>query len=206
MATFTAILAFSTRALARSSATDQRSQWRPIVIPAEQTIDESIDGELRIEPRNVGRGPALGLQGELWRGNAPYAASIPGQENIAALNDSIGLRFRVPDPPAPRGSILSARLSNYEGEQWHHNNITMSIRRPEEDDGPLLVDKRRRIRAISHGEPGFPSRRATGRRASKATVGARVGTHPRLAKWPLALDCCDYSSSKRSDQCLSDYG
>lgn len=140
VAIFTAVLALSTRALARSSAADQRSQWRPIIIPGDQTIDESIEGELCIELRNVGRGPALGLHGELRRGDSPYAASIPDQVSIVAPDERLWTRFRLPDPPAPRGAIIRARLSYYDvAEQWHHTDITMGVRRPEDADQPVRV-------------------------------------------------------------------
>ncbi len=141
VAIFTAILALSTRTLARSSTTDQRSQWRPVIIPSKPIVDEASAGELAIELRNVGRGPALGLQGELRRGSEPYAASIPGQQNILAPDDQLGLRFRLPEPPAPGGAILRARLSYYDvAEQWHITEVLMSRRQPV-DSRPLVVGR-----------------------------------------------------------------
>ena len=182
VAIFTAVLALSTRALARSSAADQRSQWRPIIIPGDQTIDESIEGELCIELRNVGRGPALGLHGELRRGDSPYAASIPDQVSIVAPDERLWTRFRLPDPPAPRGAIIRARLSYYDvAEQWHHTDITMGVRRPEDADQPVRVaeDQRRRIGPIPHGRPRLSPRCATGSRAPTRAVDVRLVTHPR---------------------------
>lgn len=139
VAIFTGVLAVATRTLARSAAADQRSQWRPVIIPADQAVDESIEGQLCVQLRNVGRGPALGLQGELRRGDAPYAASIPGQENIAAPDDRLWIRFGLPDPPAPRASVIRAWLSYYDvAEQWHRTEILMSPR-VEDDRRPLRI-------------------------------------------------------------------
>jgi hypothetical protein len=139
VAIFTAVLALATRTLARSAATDQQSQWRPVIIPADQTVDERTQGELVIQLRNVGRGPALGLHGELRRGDAPYAASVPGQENIAAPDDRLWIRFGLPDPPAPRASVIRAWLSYYDvAEQWHRTEILISAR-AENDPRPLRI-------------------------------------------------------------------
>jgi hypothetical protein len=140
VAIFTAVLAYSTFVVARSSTADQQSQWRPVVIPGDQTVDESTEGEAAIELRNVGRGPAMGLHGELRRGDQPYAASIPGQENIAAPGDRLRMRFRLPNPPAPRGSVIRAWISYYDvTEQWHRTEVLMTARRQEEQDHPLRI-------------------------------------------------------------------
>jgi hypothetical protein len=128
VAVFTAALARSTRNLARSSAGDQRSQWRPIVIPGGQGIDETIEGELGVSLRNVGRGPALGLYGELRCGNVPCGASIPGQFNIIAPEDGLEMRLRL-NAPAPRGSLMRARFTYYDAaEQWHHTDVVLAAR------------------------------------------------------------------------------
>ena len=140
VAIFTAVLAAGTLVVARSSTADQQSQWRPVVIPGDQTVDESSEGEAAIELRNVGRGPAMGLHGELRRGNQPYAASIPGQENIAAPGDKLQMRFRLPNPPAPRGSVIRAWISYYDiTEQWHRTEILTTVRRQEAQDQPLRI-------------------------------------------------------------------
>lgn len=67
--------------LAAAAIADQRAQWRPVLISASQEVDESVPGELLIEVRNVGRGPALGVGGQL-RIAGPSGAAKPRQPNI----------------------------------------------------------------------------------------------------------------------------
>lgn len=176
VAIFTAVLALATRTLARSAAADQRSQWRPVIIPADQTVDERTQGELVIQLRNVGRGPALGLHGELRRGDAPYAASVPGQENIAAPEDRLWIRFGLPDPPAPRASIIRAWLSYYDvAEQWHRTEILISARAAN-DPRPLRIARTHVEETGRHLTAGQGSRRA-------AQLEARRQQRPWMRVW-----------------------
>jgi hypothetical protein len=142
VAIFTAVLAFGTLVVARSSTADQQSQWRPVVIPSDQTVDESTNGEATIELRNVGRGPAMGLHGELRQGDQPYANSMRGQESIAAPGDKLRMRFRLPDPPAPRGWVIRAWISYYDlAEQWHRTEILITAQTEDEPDEPRRIGR-----------------------------------------------------------------
>src|SRR4051812_23825245 len=68
LAIFTAALAWTTRGLARASSADQRAQWRPVLVPAHQRVDEPEPGICEIDLRNAGRGPALGVNGNMRTG------------------------------------------------------------------------------------------------------------------------------------------
>jgi hypothetical protein len=171
LAGFTGFLAFSTRALARSSEIDQRSQWRPILIPGNPEVEERGDGELRIQVRNVGRGPALGVHGELRSGVAPCGASIPGQPNIAAPSESVAIRFSLNPSPFPAGRVITICISYHDiGEQWHQTEIKAASQR--ESEGTLL----RRLARTSVEETGRYLTAGQGSR--RATVAAE--RHARL--------------------------
>jgi hypothetical protein len=133
----TAALAFFTYRLAAAATSDQRAQWRPILIAGSEEVDESIDGELLIEVRNVGRGPALGVGGQL-RIAGPSGAVIPGQPNICLPDEIMELRFSV-NGEYGRGSVRHFEVTYYDiGEWWHTTDLTASIR---EQGGPLTVMK-----------------------------------------------------------------
>lgn len=131
----TVALAFFTYRLASAATSDQRAQWRPVLIPASEVVDESITGELRMMVRNVGRGPALGVGGQL-RISGPSGAAIPGQPNICLPGDVLELRFGVNDK-YPRGLVRRFEITYYDiGEWWHTTDLTASIR---EQNGPLVM-------------------------------------------------------------------
>jgi hypothetical protein len=140
LAGFTAVLAWSTRALARSSASDQRSQWRPLLIPGGQSVDEDTPGELSIYIRNVGRGPALGVNGEL-RSGGPRGSTVPGRATIVTPGDQLELRFRLnPPSPTPRGRVLEFRVSYYDiAEQWHLTELTALAQSESDGSKPLRI-------------------------------------------------------------------
>jgi hypothetical protein len=131
----TVALAFFTYRLAAAATSDQRAQWRPVLIPASETVDESVAGELRIKVRNVGRGPALGVGGQL-RISGPSGATIPGQPDICLPGEVLELRFGV-NNEYPRGFVRRFEVTCYDiGEWWHTTDLTASIR---EQDGPLTM-------------------------------------------------------------------
>jgi hypothetical protein len=63
-------LGWYTRKLARTSAADLQAQWRPIILPvpvgeptARENVEyDEVEGVLRVQVQNAGRGPALFLQ------------------------------------------------------------------------------------------------------------------------------------------------
>src|SRR5690348_10396333 len=101
LAVGTVALAFFTYRLASAASGDQRAQWRPVLVAASDVVDESVPGELRLEVRNVGRGPALGVNGQL-RISGPSGAVIPGQPNLCLEDEVLELRFGVSNDH-PRG-------------------------------------------------------------------------------------------------------
>jgi len=177
LAGFTGLMARSTRGLARSSEIDQRSQWRPILIPSDPEVEVGSDGELRIQVRNVGRGPALGLHGELRSGVVPCGSSIPGQPNVAAPSESLAIRFNLNPSSFPAGRVITIRVSYHDiAEQWHQTEIKAGSHR--ESEGTLL----RRLARTSVEETGRyltagqGSRRAAvvaGRHARRPWIRAR---------------------------------
>ena len=131
----TAALAFFTYRLAAAATSDQRAQWRPVLIAASEEVDESVAGELRIEVRNVGRGPALGVGGQL-RIAGPSGATIPGQPNVCLPDEILELRFSAKGDYR-RGSVRHFEVTYYDiGEWWHTTDLTASIR---EQGGPMTI-------------------------------------------------------------------
>jgi hypothetical protein len=131
----TVALALFTYRLAAAAIADQRAQWRPVLISASQEVDESVPGELLIEVRNVGRGPALGVGGQL-RIAGPSGAAKPGQPNICLPGEILELRFGV-NGEYPRGAIRRFEVTYYDiGEWWHVTDLTASIREP---GSPLTI-------------------------------------------------------------------
>jgi hypothetical protein len=137
LAVFTATLAWYTSRLARSATAAQRAEWRPVLIPASEAVDESVLGELGIEVRNVGRGPALGVNGQL-RIAGPSGAVIPGQPSTCLPGETLQLRFGVTGDH--RGGLVRRfEVTYYDiGERWHTTDLAASIR---EQDGPLAIRK-----------------------------------------------------------------
>ncbi len=134
LAVGTVALAFFTFRLASSASRDQRAEWRPVLIAAREEVGETTDGEFLIVVRNVGRGPALGVNGEL-RIAGPSGAVIPGQENVCLPGDTMPLRFGI-NGEYGRG-IVRFEVTYYDiGEWWHRTDLTASI---SEENGPLTI-------------------------------------------------------------------
>src|SRR5947209_12424609 len=72
-------LAWSTRTMAAASRDDERAQWRPVLVPDQNGAVDYDDetGEMSFWVRNVGRGPAFGINAQLRSGNRPLGASVP---------------------------------------------------------------------------------------------------------------------------------
>lgn len=98
LAGVTFFLAWSTRRLAVETATEVQAQWRPILVPVEDSIQifekdlsdlereripdpdvdtrERIRRRLEMKIRNIGRGPALEIMvSHLWEAARPWTAS-----------------------------------------------------------------------------------------------------------------------------------
>lgn len=122
LALFTVALAWSTRKLAKAAITDQRAQWRPVLIAGDDEVAETND-QLRILVRNVGRGPALGVHGQL-RISGPSGATTPGAPGVVLPGDTLELCFVVNDD-FPRGLVRRFEVSYYDiGEWWHQTELT----------------------------------------------------------------------------------
>lgn len=102
LASFTGWLAWVTRRLARTTALEVQSQFRPILVPAEGSFSATWPGadrnyEIQMRLRNIGAGPALGLRFALgggdWTG-AQALVSFGGlvrspEISVVAPNDEI---------------------------------------------------------------------------------------------------------------------
>jgi hypothetical protein len=150
LAVFTAALAWSTRTLARAAATDQRAQWRPVVISEANTeVDYlAVEGTLLVRIRNVGRGPALGINAELRVGKNPAGASTPRDAVILAPGELVDLDIRVSEqhrsPDGP--SLAYVDVSYYDvTERWHLTRLTITAKDEERDGQTFRVLRVRRV-------------------------------------------------------------
>ena len=140
MAAFTAYLAWATRSLAVAATEDQRSRWRPVLIPADQDVDESVPGELGIRVRNVGQGPALGVHGQLWI-KGPTGAVIPGNPNVVLVGEALELRFSMSEKDFWRGYVVRFEVTCYDiKEWWHVTDFTATIREQPDGSKPLKIN------------------------------------------------------------------
>lgn len=175
VAALTGYLAWSTRQLATAATTDLRSQWRPVLIAADDEVDEHIEGELRIRLHNVGRGPALGVHGQL-RSGGPKGATFPGSPDTVLPGEVLELRFSRKQS-MKRGSVLSFQVWYYDiGEWWHATEVTALPRGQTDRSTPL------RIGRCQVSEPG------TRRAFPKGSIHAARLVHPqprrhRLERW-----------------------
>jgi hypothetical protein len=89
-------LAFLTRRLATASRDDERSRWRPVLVSGtDQSVShEEGTGMMRFQLRNVGRGPALGLNAQLRSGIVGYGSSLGGR-TVSASHDCRPRRDRL---------------------------------------------------------------------------------------------------------------
>jgi hypothetical protein len=92
-------LGWYTRKLARTSADDLQAQWRPIILPVpfgeptarENVAYDEVEGVLRVQVHNAGRGPALFLRAVVDpRGDpderGPVAALAAGEGRLFMFN------------------------------------------------------------------------------------------------------------------------
>lgn len=132
LAAVTAWLAASTRKLAREAGAETRANWQPVltIAPVDTGVGSSPavsfrDGTLVLGIRNVGRGPALVVRGELFRG-----------DGIAAMWNPIGGRT-ANDVVAP--------------DEWQ--TVSWSKYTPPREPGQMSwVDVRGRI---TYGDVGY---------------------------------------------------
>ncbi len=171
VAALTGYLALGTRQLAVAAATDLRSQWRPVLIAADNEVDEHIEGELRIRLRNVGRGPALGVHGQLRNGGSK-GATFPGEPDTILPQEILELRFSR-DEDYLRGGVLQFEIWYYDiGEWWHATEVHASLRQQEDGSNMLRVSR------SQVSEPG--TRRAFPKGSSHAA--RLVHPQPRLRR------------------------
>lgn len=141
MAAFTAYLAWATRSLAVAATDDQRSRWRPVLIAADEDVNESVDGELRIRVRNVGQGPALGVNGQL-RIKGPTGATIPGDPNVILVGEVLELRFSLSERNFWRGYVVCFEVTCYDiKEWWHVADFTATISEQPDGSKPLKIKR-----------------------------------------------------------------
>lgn len=138
LAAFTGYLAWSTRQLAEAATADQRAQWRPVLIAEDDEVDEHIEGELRVRLHNVGRGPALGVHGQL-RSGGPKGATFPGSPDRVLPGEVLELRFSRKND-ITRGAILSFEIFYYDIGDWlHATELTVLPREQQDGSKPLRV-------------------------------------------------------------------
>jgi hypothetical protein len=135
LAAVTAWLAWSTRSLAAAATRDQRAQWRPVVAVSTHAPVEYDDktGAMSLEVRNVGRGPAFGVNAQLRSGKQPLGASVPGLgATTLAPGETFRLQARVTDPTKRvRGLAVTVEVSYYDiTERWHQSLLTVVGRKP----------------------------------------------------------------------------
>ncbi len=118
LALFTIALAMSTRRLARVATRDQRTQWRPVLMAGEAEVDEGEEGVLRIHLDNVGRGPALGIYGQL-RFSGRVGSSVLGIPVTVLPGATVEMRFPIPESFV-RSEPFEFRVSYYDIGEWMH--------------------------------------------------------------------------------------
>jgi hypothetical protein len=129
VAAFTAVLGWQTRQLARQSNRDVQAQWTPVILgdvprsPPPQSgqvrqlgvpLEHSSDQVLEVPIRNVGRGPALEVNGTIYFGTDP----------ISTLKSSL-----ISLAPSDTGSLM---FHPYYGIEWREG-------RPSEKEQLLTV-------------------------------------------------------------------
>jgi hypothetical protein len=112
LAAVTALLAATTRRLAREAGAETRANWQPVVMPH---VDEDVHGiaieglslderELMLRVHNIGRGPALSVSMFLWDESVGEEGGTYrgfASSNAVAPNFSLKFRWRDFDPPLP---------------------------------------------------------------------------------------------------------
>ena len=144
LATVTAWLAWSTRSLAIATTRDEHAQWRPaLVVNPHAPVDyDDSSGAFSVELRNVGRGPAFGVNAQLRSGQRPLGASIPGlAATTLAPGEAFRLRALISDHSANiRGLAITVEVTYYDiAERWHKTFLRVAGRRPPDKLGDMSV-------------------------------------------------------------------
>ena len=135
----TVALASFTYRLASATRKEERAQWRPVLIPFTDLIERAGDEEFRLRLQNVGRGPALGVNGQL-RIDGPSGAVIPGQPSICVEGGGIDLFFSYRGDYRP-GTVHHFEVTYYDiGEWWHVTDLRALGREEENGKKPLRIN------------------------------------------------------------------
>jgi hypothetical protein len=135
----TVALAFFTYRLASATRKEERAQWRPVLIPLTDLIERVGDEEFRLRLQNVGRGPALGVNGQL-RIDGPSGAVVPGQPSICVEGGDIDLFFSFRGDYRP-GAVHHFEVTYYDiGEWWHVTDLRALGREEENGKKPLRIN------------------------------------------------------------------
>lgn len=118
----TVALAFFTYRLAAATRKEERAEWRPVIIPFSDHVERLGDDRFKLSLQNVGRGPALGVGGELRIGG-PSGAVIPGQPSICVEGGGIDLIFSFKGKYRP-GTVHHFEVTYYDiGEWWYVTDL-----------------------------------------------------------------------------------
>jgi hypothetical protein len=148
LAAGTVWLAWLTRKLAVASRDDERAQWRPVISPGRTAPVEYDDttGAMGFEIRNVGRGPAFGLNAQIRSGRRALGASNPSGVDLTTValapGESEELRCRITEPSQSiRGLGIEAEIYYYDiTERWHRSIFRISGRKsPDKLTDPSVV-------------------------------------------------------------------
>jgi hypothetical protein len=169
----TVALAFFTYRLASATRKTERAQWRPVLIPFTDLIERIGDEEFRLRLQNVGRGPALGVGGQL-RIDGPSGAVIPGQPNICVEGDGIDLFFSHRGDYRP-GVVHHFEVTYYDiGEWWHVSDLRALGQEESNGKKPLRINMTFVSEQNRQLGPVFGSRMAQARKGKRLKVGARL--------------------------------
>jgi hypothetical protein len=123
VALVTALLAWSTRTLAREAGNETRANWLPVLTPEAKPDRAGIPGELSylgarrlvLTVRNVGRGPALSLSAYLEHpAGQPNRPAI--SQSVVAPGERITLTWGSFDAPKPDDTLGIAAWSYVDGK------------------------------------------------------------------------------------------
>jgi hypothetical protein len=150
----TVALAFFTYRLAATATRDQRAEWRPVLVADSDEVLPPEPGELLLVVRNVGRGPALGIHGEL-RIKGPSGGVIPGQPNVCLPGEKLPLRFSVKGDHG-YGTVRRFRVTYYDISEWWHVTDFTALSRNQSAPltiGQTFVNEMGRQLGAVHGSP-----------------------------------------------------
>lgn len=148
LACVTAGLAWLTRTLAKSSAADVRSQWRPVILPGTKLAYDPDGKLLVVAIRNSGRGPALFVRTTL-----DPTGNSPDNWNLGALapGDEVTLMFSGSEL---RGALYQVLLDyNDLAGRLYSSALVLDLQ-----TGPRFYDVKlfEDIRVTHHGDAVFP--------------------------------------------------